>query len=301
MSKSIVLDLNRSMNLAQSYWQVLADETATTWGHQQIPRDGLPLLDLGNSLAYYYKKIFTESGSKNWAKILATLQVSIDDSIYQNELINELKNAGLQLPKDAALASEIPGKEVIRKSLTFIGEVWPAGFVELSHYMSGIVIIESGSTRSLTSPTWFGAIFLGSAMVKRGDLLEISTSLLHEVGHMALFAQSALQSPLQDIQEEIYSPFVRRNRPALMVFHAQIAMARMLIWLLSIKCFAQRPENSPKCEDISTLSVDQAIAEYTACYLEGMSQLKTVSITDGGQPMMQDFEAIANLLVGQKL
>ena len=300
MSKSIVLDLNKSIVLAQDYWRELARETETIWAGYSISKGENALLDIGNSLAYYYKNKFMESGSEGWAIKLAALQPSVSDSTYQNDLIKDLAHAGLQVPKDATLASVKVGLEAIKKSLNLISEVWPAGFAELSHYMSGIVIIESDTIRSLTGPTWFGAIFLGTKMLNGSDLVEISTSLVHEVGHMVLFAQSALQSPLEDIQEEIYSPFVKRSRPALMVFHAQIAMARMLLWLHTLKSFTEMPGNALKCKEISVLNMGQAITEYTKCFIDGMDQLRKITITEGGQSMMRDFESIERLLVESK-
>lgn len=231
------------------------------------------------------------------AKKVHDIQSSLEDRIYAPAKIQELDRFGIKLPKDELPAPKVMSIASIEKSIDLIKSVWPAAYSELSAYLSGIIIVENENLRSMTGPTWFGAVFLGTKLLKEPNIVAISTSLVHEIGHMVLFAQTALHSPMNDIRQEIYSPLVGRPRPALMAFHAQIALHRMLLWLFNLQSFLSNRKKQELWPEVSLKLVEKGIRDYTQMYQEGMRNLRTIPFTkDGGLPLMVDFESVSEML-----
>jgi hypothetical protein len=248
--------------------------------------------DLADPLIYYGAGGVDLARMQEAAEDLSLLQGSVRNYLYDPHILQRLTQVGFVLPRNADLQMEPMETSLIGESIALIQQAWPAAFAELSQFMSGIVMIASDELRSMTGPTWFGAIFLGSQALRRADAVDITVSLVHEVGHMVLCAQSALESPMHDIGEKIFSPLVKRERPALMAFHAQIAMARMLLWLVNLKAYwvagGEGSSLLPK--------VEPGLKEYTQCFTRGMEELRKLSLSESGKLLMADFEAMDRIM-----
>lgn len=296
MSESVILNIDRSIALASEYWVSLCQASSPILADFSFTGE-LPVKSLAHSLAYYNK-----DKGVGLADVLAKLEGSLKHNIYDFRLVEQITDVGIHLPKNVTVCRQDVDYSLLADSLSLIEEAWPAGYRELMAYVTGFIVVGDSGIRSLTGPTWFGAVFLGKMIFERNRIDDLATSILHEVGHLVLYAQSAVNPPMEDIQAEVYSPFVKRNRPAIMVFHAQIAMARMILWLFSLKQFMLKNAQQSKLSDRIDLSrINNAIREYGRCYLEAMDNLKQIKVTNAGSQMIRDFESIAHILKASNL
>jgi hypothetical protein len=277
MSKSVVLDFDLSLKVGRKYWEVLAIQSNEKWNRINI--DSQPSIrtwsagktSLACSLVYYTDTRLLITNSQLLSELLNEIEWHKFDGVYNYEFIKQVIPYVIETPSGIGLSDGSDLYSTIKDSLLLIESLWPAGKAEIDIYMTGILIMNHESILSLTSASWFGAIFLGKALLNRKSLVETSTAIIHEVAHLVLFAESAREEPLDDLKEKFFSPLVGRDRPALMVLHAQFSMARILIWLLKLHHSVRK-------------------------FADGIKSVRQLPLTAAGLCMLKDFEAILSII-----
>lgn len=78
-----------------------------------------------------------------------------------------------------------------------------------------------------------GAVFLSLPRVEDTAFFELALNLIHECGHQALMVYQCSDEILnEDLSSPIYSVIRKTERPAILSFHAAIATAYMVEWLM---------------------------------------------------------------------
>jgi hypothetical protein len=293
---SVVLDLGMSSTLAQHYWQQMIEEATSKVS--DIRKHCPDNKSLAASLAYFWDD--KDKTLADLGLLLPDLECHRHNLIYDGLYIQKLVDCGLEMPRQTKVELNYFDRDLIAKSLNFIEMAWPAAYREAMEYISGFIIVESGSILSMSGPAWFGAVFLGNSSLQRGSLGEISTSIIHEVGHLVLYADCTRSAPLKDLHQEFYSPFVKKKRPALMVLHAQMAMARMVLWLYQSRQFLVSEKGSAFLELVPIERHQKALEEHARFFLETMDSIRKLPFTADGLSILNDFEAIARILEQEK-
>lgn len=297
MSESVVLNFDSSIELAEEYWSSLRTASCPVISSVETWPNSTPGKSLVYPLSYYKRDLLRDVQFHNLREALMELDGSLTNNVYDFHVVNKIISSGIPLPKEAALATYEVDQKLLIESLELIEVAWPAAYTELLKYVTGFIVLGDNNIRSMTGPMWFGAVFLGPLLFSRNRIEDMATSILHEVGHLVLYAESAVNPPIENIAEVVYSPFVKRDRPALMVFHAQIAMARMILWLFNLKQFALTNTQALKFLDkINIPRIEDSIKAYGSCYLKAMENVRLIRLTDTGMKFLRDFEAIESIL-----
>lgn len=78
-----------------------------------------------------------------------------------------------------------------------------------------------------------GMVFLSLPRAHGASFIELALNLAHEVGHQALMVYQCGDEILaDDLSQPVYSIIRRTSRPAILSFHAVVATAFMLEWLM---------------------------------------------------------------------
>jgi hypothetical protein len=294
MSKSVVLNIDQSIQLARDFWASMHASADAYW-HQSVGSEKRRISNFAQSIVLYNQEKL--SRSENWPRIclLATgTKPENATRTFDHAVLNEMIKLGVELPPNTTLETGHFELEYIEKALEIISLAWPAAYKEMEEYVEGAIVISDDNIQGQTAPTWFGAVFLGHPMIKTRNIRAIATSLLHEVGHLVLFAQSSLSPPLTDPNEKFYSEFKQTKRPSIMVLHAQIALARMILWLFSLR---QYVDKHPNLEEIFPRApLEKVLNRHISTYLRGMQHVRQMPYTESGFKMLDDFMAIENLL-----
>jgi len=288
---SIVLDFDLSIRYSTLYWEglSLSEQVKEIFGDSPIEKRALSY-----SLVYYHRDTVLGAAKQRFIDLLDKLEHSKLSGIYDGFVLSKISAAGIELPSQKKPFTGELNASLLSNSLALIKEAWPAGYSEILNYVTGYVVLEDYQTRSLTSPQWFGAIFLGHTLFDRNDLVEVTTSIVHETGHLSLFANSSIYSPLADLIVDLFSPFKKVDRPAYMVLHAQIALARMLIWLFSLK---RHLDKDSKIEIPNAgAKIQHLVDEFSGQYLDGMKSLEQMRFTSKGEELFVDFRKIESIL-----
>jgi hypothetical protein len=294
MSKSVVLNFDKSIKLAKDFWQSLDSASSDFW-HPSIALQNRRLSRFAQSLIYYNHESL--ASTENWAKICELahdIRPYNKSRTFDHDTINKIIGLGVKLPPNTSLETGHFESVYVEKALEIIQLAWPAAYREMEEYMEGAIVIADENIQGQTAPTWFGAVFIGHPMIKTHNIRAIATSILHEVGHLVLFAQSSLVSPLHDPNQHFYSEFKQTQRPSIMVLHAQIALARMILWLFSLRQYVDR--NPSLEETFPRAPLEKVLNRHVATYLRGMQHVRSMPYTESGFDILEDFMAIENLL-----
>lgn len=292
-SNTIVLDFDRSIHLGEKYWASLQESTRRIWGQilAEESTEFAPLL--GCSLLYYLNNADSVLEQDSLLKTVVYLERSQKEMVYDYMALGKLVDSGFEAPTDVELLRAQADSALVGDAMNLIKRVWPAAYEEIKVYLSGFVMFSSERILSLTTPSWFGAVFLSTRILKMNSVLEVATAIIHEIGHMVLFADSAINSPLHDLKEKFYSPLVSKDRPALMVIHAQMAMARIVIWLHHLQVYMEKGlADEYYQERVSKEELQNEIKKYKDCYVETMPSVRKLALTDHGKALLNDFEKI---------
>ena len=127
-------------------------------------------------------------------------------------------------------SNSLEGKfsETLKESLELINEIWPEAYREFLSLCASVAWFSGDIHRSYSSPKLFGTIFVNPGVVDFG-VVELANSIVHEMGHQALFVETARDRLIPDeFTKPVFSPFKNESRPAIAALHALVAMARMI-------------------------------------------------------------------------
>lgn len=291
VESSIVLDLHHSARLATRYWEALrtaALGSAPTEASAAARSLAYPLL-------HYHREELARLSAEERQAFLDFERADLRDDEYLH-LGARARAWGLPVPDDSRLVDRDAPTELTARTLALVAAAWPDAHSEARALLTGICWTADADVRSFTSPTWFGAVFLNQSAIARANPFENAVSLLHEVGHLALFAQCSVAPPIEDMRTEIFSPFKGVDRPALGVLHAQMALARMILWIHHVKHFAATNPASPFLRGVSLERLEPWLREFTTDYLAGMGSLGKMTPTPGGEALFVDFRKIEAIL-----
>ncbi len=294
MAKSVVLNLDQSIQLARDFWDSMISSSTKYW-HPSISEEQRSASKFAHSVIFYNQERL--ASSEKWSKICSlasTFKPNNPSRTFNHSTLDEMIRLGVELPPNTTLETSPFETEDIVKALEIIRLAWPAAYKEMEEYVEGAIVIADENIQGQTAPTWFGAVFIGHPMIKTTNIRAIATSILHEVGHLVLFAQSSLSPPLLDPNEKFYSEFKQTNRPSIMVLHAQIALARMILWLFSLRNYV---DQNPEQENAFPRGpMEKVLNRHVSTYLRGMQHVKLMPFTESGLLILEDFCAIESLL-----
>ncbi len=123
------------------------------------------------------------------------------------------------------------------KSLDLLSKLDTWLYQELEAYASHVKFYSSHTLLSVTSPRYFGAIYMHVPEEKDQELFYLET-LAHETSHLHLFTIMDLNPLLQNGENDLYvSPIRADKRPMLGIVHAVFALSRM-VRILRLYCEA---------------------------------------------------------------
>ncbi len=132
------------------------------------------------------------------------------------------------LPLIHCTAADFPPEELLQ-ALHVLKEIDSQMYREGETYVSRIKLFSSRSLHSVTSPRYFGAVYLRLPLPSENEILFYLETLVHEVSHLHLFTIMDRDPLLLAGAEDLFaSPLRADKRPMLGVFHAVFVLARML-------------------------------------------------------------------------
>lgn len=98
--------------------------------------------------------------------------------------------------------------------------------------LAGTNLRENGSGKSCH---WLkGAIFLSLPLKSQYSTFELALNIAHELGHQVLMVYQDCDAIMADISKPVYSAIRKTYRPAILSFHALLAIYFMLIFCQSV-------------------------------------------------------------------
>lgn len=98
--------------------------------------------------------------------------------------------------------------------------------------LTGANLRKDGSGKSCH---WLkGAIFLSLPQDRRYSELELALNIVHELGHQVLMIYQDADSIMTDLYKPVFSSIRKTERPAIMSFHALVAIYFMLFFFHSL-------------------------------------------------------------------
>lgn len=134
-----------------------------------------------------------------------------------------------------------------------------------------------------------GAVFLSLPYDKTHRKIELSLNIVHELGHQALMIYQDIDELIPDgLQKHVYSAVRKTTRPAILSFHALVAIYYMIVF---VKQSLKVQTNS---FDSECLAVKFDVLKKQ--FLAGAFALKDITFTDLGRnlfsEMISEFEVI---------
>lgn len=114
-------------------------------------------------------------------------------------------------------------------SLDLLKTLDPSLFLEMKSYVSRIKFFSSDALNSVTSPRYFGAIYMRLPFTEEDPETFFLDTLVHETSHLHLFAIIDRNILILNDEQDLYSsPLKKDKRPMVGVFHAVFVLARMV-------------------------------------------------------------------------
>lgn len=127
-------------------------------------------------------------------------------------------------------------------------------FLEVQAYVSRIKFCSSHDLHSVTSPRYFGAVYMRLPLPEEDEEVFFLETVVHETSHLHLFVIMAYNILVLNDEGDLYaSPLRADKRPMLGVFHSVFVLARM-VRILRKYCDAfpenLKAKNSLKAKEI---------------------------------------------------
>jgi HEXXH motif-containing protein len=137
----------------------------------------------------------------------------------------------------------------------------------------------------MSSHSYFGGVFIGLPKVTEHARLHLAMNVAHEMGHQALMAYQLADDILESPHElPVYSAVRQTLRPAILSFHALVAIMSMLE-------FAQRSAQSALLNPAEQASMADWEEKLRGDLRQGLNALKVVKPTELGQAILSEAEA----------
>ena len=118
---------------------------------------------------------------------------------------------------------------IFHRSLNLLKTLDNFLFREVQAYVSRIKFYSSHTLHSVTSPRYFGAIYMRLPFIKEDQELFFLETIVHETSHLHLFAIMDLNIIILNDEYDLYaSPLRIDKRPMIGVFHAVFVLSRMV-------------------------------------------------------------------------
>jgi hypothetical protein len=182
-------------------------------------------------------------------------------------------------------AEEVAGgpNESLKEALRLIDAFWPEAGVEIRAALLGVAWIASpdGGVVSGCGPKQFGLVNLNAGHFRGASAHQLSTALIHETAHHALFVETA-RDPLipQDFAKMLWSPLRKEMRPAIGVLHAVFTVARIGQW-------AKRMREADPGPFVSA-EIERLREKYFSGIRETMGHLKPLEFTPRGTRIFEE-------------
>ena len=178
--------------------------------------------------------------------------------------------------KDLVLALKRVGQVAAINSLM---QIMVHSFVPLTNVPGKMSLRSDGSGKSCH---WLkGAIFASAPVNHAFQDLEFSLNIVHELGHQILMVFQDADLVIEDLSKPVYSSVRRTERPAIMSFHALVAVYFMLYFFSELRKSA---DLTP--DEINY--VDAKIGKLRADFSAGAFALRDIKFTPVGLLMMNE-------------
>jgi hypothetical protein len=157
-------------------------------------------------------------------------------------------------------------------------------FLEVQAYVSRIKFCSSKMLNSVTSPRYFGAVYMRLPFAEEDPELFFLETLVHETSHLHLFAIMDRNVLILNDEQDLYaSPLKAHGRPMTGVFHSVFVLSRM-VRILRRYCNV----NPNKADAEKLLRQREAQLE------EGLSTISTeAQLTEEGKALVNTLEECA--------
>jgi HEXXH motif-containing protein len=122
-----------------------------------------------------------------------------------------------------------------------------------------------------------GAVFLSCPISPTLRRVNLALNIAHELGHQVLMLYQDVDSLIKNIQQPVYSTIRKTERPAIMSFHAIVAVYFMLD---CVKTLLADSQNLLTAEE--TAFLESKLVALKREFLEGSFAIKDVEFTDLG-------------------
>lgn len=130
-----------------------------------------------------------------------------------------------------------------------------------------------------------GGIFLGLPEIFDGCTAELAINLAHEIGHQAVMVYQYADRILDcDYATPVYSAVRKTERPAIMSFHALVALAYMFEFTKNhVKCFSRHKDGA---------YLKKRHQEMRQDFDMGWNTIRHLKFTELGEGMMSEFREL---------
>ena len=136
----------------------------------------------------------------------------------------------------------------------------------------------------LSAHWYIGGLFMGMPIDFPHRTVELAINLAHELGHQALMIYQQADSIIEgNLEAEVYSAIRRTNRPAILSFHAAVALGFMAEFILAV------PES---CKEGRRYVLSRR-AEISDSLTIALSALKDVKLTALGKEIFLDLRKVS--------
>ncbi|MBC7457958.1 MAG: hypothetical protein H7235_06745 [Bdellovibrionaceae bacterium] len=203
------------INVVSCYWN---QENALEKQFQPFLKRSTPFLNLSECEKLLALTYLNESQPFGKVDAFSTVGMVSTSESYNELFIQKIESATQIVCKVCEL------KLLLDSSVKF--------FVPLIGVSSKDELRSGGSGKSAH---WLkGAIFLSLPTTPKNSILELALNIVHELGHQILMVYQDADQILINPNEEIYSSVRKTKRPAIMSFHALIAVYFMLFFLKNL-------------------------------------------------------------------
>lgn len=175
---------------------------------------------------------------------------------------------------------------VFYRSLDLLKTLDHSLFLEVQSYVSRIKFFSSNSLNSVTSPRYFGAIYMRLPFAEEDQETFFLDTLVHETSHLHLFAIMDRNILILNDEQDLYSsPLKRDKRPMIGVFHAAFVLSRMVRIL---RCYCNAYPNKEYAKNL--------LEEREKRLEKGMSTISTeAQLTKEGKKLFDTLAACATM------
>lgn len=170
---------------------------------------------------------------------------SILTDAWESHSISEIRREALSSQEDIQMlpllhwhTEDFPPVS-LKQAETIISELEPAMWHEIEIYVSHIKLFLGKALESVTSPRYFGAIYLRLPSQEEDPIAYYISTVLHETAHLHLFAMMSGDKLVLNTENELFaSPLRKDKRPMTGILHATFVLSRMIRFFRKyVACF----------------------------------------------------------------